>query len=180
LGDRGISDGVVSASAFGTRFDMEGSVKFAFGADRRSGNDRRKNSGLNIRLLMGAGKRRVIRRHEDKKRIFYVDQYSPKHFAAIVGILFLSVIDGFMTLFLMAHGAYEINPVMSYYLNEGPYTFFTLKYALTITGAMVLLMFRNVGLRIIRMKTHSLLYFVVGALVMTVAWELYLVFNVVI
>jgi hypothetical protein len=158
---------------------MEKSGKFAFATDRRSGYDRRKNTGINIRTLMRAGKRRLIRRGEDRNRIFYVDQYSPKLFAAIVGIIFLSVIDGLITLFLMSHGAYEINPVMAYYLNLGPYIFFTLKYALTIIGAMVLLMFRNIGLRIINVRTHSLLYFVVGAFLITVAWELYLVFNVV-
>jgi hypothetical protein len=159
---------------------MEKSGKFTNGADRRSGQDRRKHAGINMRTLMGAGKRRLVRRYEDKNRIFYVDQYDSKLFAAVVGIIFLSVIDGFITLFLMAHGAYEVNPVMAYYLEVGPYIFFTLKYALTIIGVMALLVFRNIGLRIFKVKAHSLLYFVVGAFLMTVAWGLYLVFDVVI
>ena len=76
---------------------------------RRSGNDRRKRSGVNIRSLLGACKRGLIRRQEDNSRIFLVDWYSPKLFVAIVTILFLCVIDALLTLFLIDNGAEQIN-----------------------------------------------------------------------
>jgi hypothetical protein len=125
-------------------------------------------------LLFG-GKRKKIRRHEDVRRIFYVDHYSPRHFFTIVSILFLCVIDALLTLFLLNHGAYEVNPIMVYFLEFGPYTFFTYKYLLTIIPAIGLLMFRNVFLAPIRIYTHSLLYFIAVAFMAVVAWELYLV-----
>jgi hypothetical protein len=159
---------------------MEKSVKDTFDTDRRSGNDRRKQTGINLRSMMGNGKRRLIRRLEDRNKIFLVDHYSPKLFAAILAIVFLSVIDALLTLFLMNHGAHEVNPVMAYYITVGPYTFFTLKFALTIIGAITLLIFRNIIPQSFKVRTYSLLYLVVGAFTMTVAWELYLVFNVIV
>ena len=54
----------------------------------RSGTDRRKQTGINMRMFAGKGARRSIRRQEDQGRIFFVDQYSPVLFVAIVGILF--------------------------------------------------------------------------------------------
>jgi hypothetical protein len=110
-------------------------------SSRRSGNDRRKQAGINVRLLVGDGNRRIIRRQEDQGRIFFVDHYSPVLFVTIVGILFLCVIDAILTLFLLNHGAYETNPIMAYMLNIGPYAFLVPKYALTevseINAAMI-------------------------------------------
>jgi len=141
----------------------------------RSGQDRRTKSGFNIRSFLIGGKRETIRRQDDKRRIFYVDRYSSRLVAVIVAILSLSVIDGFLTLFLLDHGAYETNPVMAYFLEFGPYTFFTFKYLLTIIPAIGLLMFRNVFLAAIRIYTHSLLYFIAVTFMAVVVWELYLV-----
>ena len=109
---------------------MEKSIQATFDTDRRSGLDRRKQTGINFRSMTGNGKRRLVRRLEDRNKIFLVDHYSPKLFAAIIAIIFLSVIDALLTLFLMNHGAHEVNPVMAYYITVGPYTFFTLKFAL--------------------------------------------------
>ncbi len=39
----------------------------------------------------------------------------------------------------MGHGAYEINPIMAYYLTVGPHAFIVLKYALTSMGVIILL-----------------------------------------
>ena len=141
----------------------------------RSGTDRRTKSGFNIRSLLFGGKRETIRRKEDTKRILYVDYYSPGLFFTIVFILFLSVIDSLLTLSLLNYGGYETNPVMAYFLEFGPYTFFTFKYLLTIIPAIGLLMFRNVFLAAIRIYTHSLLYFIAVTFMAVVVWELYLV-----
>jgi hypothetical protein len=146
--------------------------------NNRSGKDRRTKSGFNIHSFLFGGKRETIRRQEDTRRIFYVDRYSPSLVAVIVAIISLSVIDGFLTLFLLDHGAYETNPVMAYFLEFGPYTFFTFKYLLTIIPAVGLLMFRNVFLAPIRIYTHTLLYFIAVAFMAVVVWEFYLISNV--
>jgi len=144
----------------------------------RSGTDRRTKSSFNIRSLLFGGKRRKIRRQEDKRRIFYVDHYSPGLFFIIVSILFLSVIDALLTLSLLNRGAYETNPVMAYFLKFGPYHFFASKYLLTFIPALFLLMFRNIVLRIFKIRTRSVLYFIVVFYLAVVGWELYLLSNV--
>ena len=122
----------------------------------------------------------LIRRQEDRERQFFVDQYSPILFVPIVAILFMCVLDALLTLFLLNHGAYEINPIMAYLLNIGPYAFYTTKYAITIIATLGLLMFRGILIQKFNLSVHLLLYFVAGLYCVVVAWELYLVSDVVI
>ena len=144
----------------------------------RSGKDRRNRSGFNIRPFLFGGKRKTIRREEDKQRIFYVDHYSSWLFFIIVSILFLCVIDALLTLFLLNHGANETNPVMALFLKFGPLTFFISKYLLTIIPVICLLMFRNTVVRVIKLSARSLLYVIVVIHLAVVGWELYLISNV--
>ncbi len=146
---------------------------------RRSGNDRRKQTGITVRMLVGDGNRMIIRRQDDRGCIFLVDQYSPILFVTIVGILFLCVIDTILTLFLLNHGAYETNPIMAYLLSIGLYTFFVPKFVLTIVATICLFLFRGVVVQKFNISTHSFLYFLAWMYVAVVAWELYLVYNVI-
>jgi hypothetical protein len=98
-------------------------------------------------MLTGDGNRRIIRRQEDRGRIFFVDQYSPKLFITMLAILFLCAIDALLTLFLLNQGAHEINPIMAYLLNIGPYAFVVFKYVITLTATFGLFMFRGVVIR---------------------------------
>ena len=148
--------------------------------DRRSGNDRRKQARINMRMLAGDGSRRNIRRQEDKGRIFFVDQYSPMLFVAIMAILFLCVLDALLTLYLLNHGAYETNPAMAYLLNIGPYAFYITKYAITIIATFGMFLLRGIVIQKLNVTVHSLLYFIAGLYLVVVAWELYLVSDVII
>jgi len=130
-------------------------------------------------MLTGAGNRKAIRRQEDQGRIFFVDQYSPVLFMAVVGILFLCVIDAILTLFLLNHGAYETNPVMAYLLNISPYAFIIAKYSITVIAILCLFMFRAVVIRKLNVRTHSLLSLIVCVYFAVVAWELYLIYYVI-
>ena len=132
-----------------------------------------------MRMFAGIGKRRIIRRKEDRERIFLVDQYSPALFLTIVAIMFLCIIDALLTLFLLKHGAYEANPIMAYLLNIGPYAFLVPKYVLTILGAFSLFFFRSVVIPKLNVTTKSLLYLLAWLYVSIVAWELYLVYYVI-
>jgi len=145
----------------------------------RSGIDRRKNPRINIRSLMGVGKRRIIRRQEDKSIIFLVDLFSPKLFLPIVATLFFSVMDALLTLFLIGNGAYETNPIMAYYLNIGPYSFFAVKYILTSVGIIILLIFRNLTFKIFKISTSALLYLIAGIFIAVVAWEIFLISKII-
>ncbi len=148
--------------------------------DRRSGLERRKSSSLNFHSLIYGGNRIQIRRQEDRERIFLVDQYCPKLFIAIVIVLFLCVIDALLTLLLIGHGAYETNPILAYLLEAGPYTYFIPKYAITISAILGLLIFKNTGTSLFSINTHLLLIFIAAVYSIVVAWQLYLISEVVI
>ena len=115
--------------------------------ERRSGKDRRKNQIPEVKSLFLYGRRKGTRRKEDKYRLFFFDQYNSKLIIAVIVLLFLSLIDAMLTLFLIDNGAKEINPIMAYFLEFGPYTFLGVKYFLTCYAALVLLIFQNFFIR---------------------------------
>lgn len=130
--------------------------------------------------MISDNKRRIIRRQGDKNKQFFVDQYSPKLFLPIIIILFLSVSDALLTLFLISQGAYETNPIMAYYLDLGPYIFFAVKFALTSFGIIVLLTSKNFIYRVVRVSISSLLYLFVGIFFAVVTWEMLLVSMIIV
>ena len=152
--------------------------KASFHLNRRSGKDRRSHDAPEIKTLFIYSRRKKIRRKEDKHHIVYFDQYGSGIFVAIVSILFLSIIDAFLTLFLIDCGASEINPIMAYFLNFGPFTFVSVKYFLTCYSVVVLLIFNNVFLRKIKIYTRSLFSWAVGVFVIVIGWELFLTIRV--
>ena len=119
-----------------------------------------------------------MRREDDKYKISYFDQYSSAIFVAIVLILFLSIIDALLTLFLLDYGASEINPIMAYFLKFGPFTFMSVKYFLTCYAVIVLLIFNNVFLRKIKIFTRSIFSYAVGVFMIVIGWELFLTFRI--
>ena len=149
-----------------------------FHFDRRLGKDRRSNGVPKIKSFFIYGRRKKTRRKDDKYKISYSDQYSSGIFVAAVLILFLSIIDAFLTLFLIDCGASEINPIMAYFLNFGPYTFMGVKYFLTCYSLIVLLIFNNVFLGKLKIYTRTLFSYAVGVFMIVIGWELFLTFRI--
>ena len=147
--------------------------------EKRSGKDRRKTMRPMIRSLYRGGKREMIRRREEQNIIFLADRYSQSVFGAILLILFFSVLDALLTLYLIDHDATELNPIMAYYIDVGPYAFFFVKYLLTSAAVVILLLCQNVFLRSMRIYARSLFYVFVAAFMSVVIWELFLIFHVV-
>ena len=148
-------------------------------AERRSKADRRNRGSVSIRSLLFGGRREKIRRQEDRHKMLYVDRYSQFYFIAIVLILSLTVVDAILTIILTNHGAKEINPLMAYSLNAGPYTFLGVKYSLTSAGLIALLMLRNIFMRPIRIYAGSLFYYLLIAFIGVVSWQLFLFYSVI-
>ena len=96
----------------------------------------------------------------------------------IILILFLSVVDALLTLYLIGKGAFEVNPIMAYYLKIGPYSFLAVKYALTSIGVFIFLFLRNIYLRPLKIYASNLLYVVIAVFVTVIAWQLYLVSHI--
>lgn len=89
------------------------------------------------------GSRRSSRRAEDLQRHQFVDVYSPAFLLVILVILSLCILDAFFTLELINRGAQELNPVMAFFLQMGHLPFLMVKYLLTASGLMALLILKN-------------------------------------
>jgi hypothetical protein len=146
--------------------------------ERRSGSDRRKTARLKLRSWYRGGNRETIRRRAERNTIFLADRYSQSVFGAILLILLFSVFDALLTLYLIGHDATELNPIMAYYINVGPYAFFFVKYLLTSVAVIILLLCQNAFLRTMQIYAHSLFYVIVAAFMSVVVWELFLIFHV--
>ena len=142
----------------------------------RAGQDRRRRTFPPMRYLMAGGRRRKVRRSEDRQRVVILDRYSPKLFGCIVGILFLSLLDAVLTLYLMEHGSTELNPVMDYFLKKGPLVFTIAKYALTSVAVVIFLMVANSVLPRSNFRAKKLFPYALVAFGSVIVWEIMLVF----
>ncbi len=111
--------------------------------------------------------------------MLYVDRYHQSLFGAIVLILLLSVMDAMLTIVLINHGATEINPIMGFYLELGPYIFLFVKYGLTCSGLMILLLCQNFFLKSIHIHAGALLYLVLVAFIGVVSWQIFLIHKLI-
>jgi hypothetical protein len=142
--------------------------------ERRSGIDRRETRLGGIRRLFFSGRRRNLRRADDRRRLALLDHYSPRIFAIIVAILFLSLADAVLTLVLISNGAVELNPVMAYLLSKGDTTFLFVKYLLTAMSVTIVALINYVFIRMFKTHVRNLLIYFAGCFALVVAWELFL------
>ena len=89
-------------------------------------------------------------------------------------IVLLSVLDAYFTLELINRGAEELNPIMAYYLERGPVTFFAVKYLLTWASLTVILTLKETKFLGFNLQRKSLLWLFMIALALVVQWELVL------
>lgn len=107
----------------------------------RFGNDRRLSHTNPFSLKSFTGRRRTIRRLEDRRKSPYVDKYSTRLFLFCMFILFLCVGDAFMTLVHLSRGGRELNPLMEGLLQKGTMTFFWVKYLLSSLCVVLLVIY---------------------------------------
>jgi hypothetical protein len=144
-------------------------------SEKRSGSDRRKSRFPQLKYVLFSGRRERQRRASDKQQFALYDRYSPRIFAAIIAILFLSVMDALLTLFLIEQGSRELNPIMALSLKGGPFTFFAVKYSLTSMAVVIFLIFKNTYVRRLRLYTSSIFSWVIALFGAVVTWELFLI-----
>ena len=81
-------------------------------------------------------RRRTNRRGDGAEGL--LDWHEPHLLFLAIMILLMSVVDAFLTLTLIAHGAEEANPIMAYLLERTPRLFAAGKMALTGAAIVVL------------------------------------------
>jgi hypothetical protein len=142
--------------------------------ERRSVGDRRQKRFGNLKWMLKKGQRRRVRRASDQFKIHALDVYPQRLFILVILILGLSVVDGILTLWLIDSGASELNPVMAYYLRQGPQIFMAAKYLITAAVVLIAVAMNHSVFRIVRVRASYLLTAFAGCFAMVVAWELFL------
>lgn len=106
--------------------------------------DRRKRPTPILSRYTFRGRRKNVRRDEDKKQHIYVDSYGIHLFLILVGILVLGTADAILTLYhVHVNNAEEMNPFMDFFLSRSPKIFFHVKYILTALCLLVLCLHKN-------------------------------------
>ncbi len=143
--------------------------------DRRSGTDRRRRRLLSLKAAFAYRRRRELRRAEDRRRIVLLDQYSASILVLIALILVLSVADALLTLFLLDHGAVELNPVMAYFIQISPLVFMVAKYLITTLSLIIILTLNYAGIQRLSFHAHHLFKCFAGCFVAVIVWEIFLI-----
>ena len=106
-------------------------------SDRRSATDRRKRTLYS--LFYGSfNPRRRSPRRIDARSLRDLDWHHPIWLAVAMLIVVLSCVDAALTLSLMEHGAYEVNPIMAPIVGGSPLVFTLIKVGLTAGGVIML------------------------------------------
>ncbi len=141
--------------------------------EKRKLSDRRKcPTPMFSRYTLYGGRRKNIRREEDRKRHHYVDVYSPELFCILLSILLVSCVDAYLTLLMIEEKIVtEANPVMAFYLDFGALPFFAFKYSLTAIPVIILCIMKNSFITRIGLFSAMVIYLLV------VLYELHIVYR---
>jgi len=157
--------------------DSENLNQWDGSVERRSGHDRRQRNRPSLKDMLIYRRRRRPRRKEDRSKFVLLDHYGTSIGLSFITVLILSVVDAFMTLFLLSHGAVEMNPVMGYFLEINEYAFLSAKYGLTVVSVFIILILNYAFMQKFRLHAQSLLNCFVLIFALLVFWEIYLVMR---
>ena len=104
--------------------------------------------------------------------------HGPTLFAAALGTIALSIVDAYFTLDLVSRGAEVLNPIMAYYLEKSPLTFFTVKYLLTCAATIMILSVKEISVFGRKLRGEFLFAFFIVALASVVRWQLVLLHDI--
>ena len=141
----------------------------------RNGPDRRKRQVPPLKYVIFGGRRKRIRRKEDKDKLIILDHHSNRIFALAIVILALSALDGLLTLYLTNSGSQELNPFMSFLIDFNPRFYIAVKCIITAVAIIFLIVMRNyksklLGIRISKLLTTTALVFFV-----IIVYQLYMI-----
>jgi hypothetical protein len=106
-------------------------------SERRNAPDRRKR--VLYSLFYGSfNPRRRNPRRTDARSLRDLDWHQPQWLAVAMLIVVLSCVDAALTLSLMSHGAYEVNPIMAPIVGGSALVFTLIKVGLTAGGVVML------------------------------------------
>ncbi len=122
--------------------------------------DRRaKPTPLFSRYAIAGGRRVTVRRAHDRRKHIFVDAYGTPIFIAIIALLILNLLDGFLTLLLVEENlVVELNPFMAFWLDYGHLPFFWVKYLLMAVSLFIFCIFKNFRLSNAALSCSIIIY----------------------
>jgi hypothetical protein len=173
LGSRDVAEmkpDMANAIEASSELDMSHSAHAPNVSDRRDAPDRRKRTLYS--LVYGSfNPRRRRARRTDARSLRDVDWHEPQWLAVAMLIVVLCCVDAALTLTLIAHGAYEVNPFMAPIVGGSALIFTLVKVGLTGAGVVMLTLaarMRAFG----KIPVSFLLYAVLVGYGVLVAYEL--------
>jgi hypothetical protein len=129
--------------------------------DRCIQHERRKRPTPGLSWYTFFGRRKGFSKDYDQEKGGYIDCYSPKLFVVLVIILGLNILDVILTMVILEHQGYELNPVVRSAIDVYGDRFWVWKYG--IVSACLLLLCLHIRFK--RVKTiivaTCFIYFVV-------------------
>jgi|SRR5579872_3749111 len=137
--------------------------------ERRKGADRRRRT-LHSLLYGSFNPRRRGARRDGAASLRDLDWHHPQWLAVAMLILVLSCVDAALTLALMEHGAYEVNPFMAPLVGGSALAFTLVKVGLTAGGVVLLTLLARIR-AFGRIPVSLLLYGLLAVYGMLVIYE---------
>jgi hypothetical protein len=144
-------------------------------AERRARTERRRSV---LRALWHGNfkRRRVAPRRSQERHAVVTDWFHAQWLGVTILILLLCSFDAVLTLTLINHGAYEVNPFMDPLVHGAGRSFALVKFGLTAGGVVMLTILAR--LRIFGKTVGYLLYVILAGYAVLVAYELFLLRNI--
>jgi hypothetical protein len=146
-------------------------------SEKRAQSDRRQSPTSAWSAFVPTGKRMAARRAAEHRRPYFVDRFSVWMFVFILLLLFASLTDAVLTIYVLQAGGDEINPVMGHLLSYGVMAFVLGKYLLTVFGLPLLLIFKNYYLFGTRLRVGHLIAVLVALYAVLIGYQVYLIHN---
>ncbi len=115
------------------------------------------------------------RRRREHRQPYFVNRFSLPTLTFVVMLVGASMVDAILTLYILATGGNEINPLMDHLLNRGILPFLLGKYLLTVAGLPLLLIFKNHYLFGTRLRVGYLIPVIVVLYLVLIGYQLALV-----
>jgi hypothetical protein len=144
-------------------------------ADRREQSDRRQQPTSIWGAFPPAGQRMRYRRAHEHLQPYFTDRFSPSMLMCVLALIFVSLLDAGLTIYVLYGGGSEINPLMNYLLSHSTMTFVVGKYVLTVIGLPVLLIFQNHYLFSTRLRVGYLIPFSVAMYSVLIGYQIILI-----
>jgi hypothetical protein len=143
--------------------------------DRRDTSDRRQTPTSVWAAFPPAGRRMRMRRANEHREPYFTDRFSPTMLVCVLTLVFASLADAGLTIYVLYGGGAEVNPLMKYLLGHGIGSFVVGKYVLTVIGLPILLIFQNHYLFNTRVRVRHLIPAAVALYAVLIGYQLMLI-----